>query len=191
MTMTQLAKATGISPSTVSREIGRLETSGVVVVESIGKAKLVQPNWSSPLAQPLRMMLTQTCGPLCELASLYLVLGVVDVQIFGSWAERYQGTPGPYPNDVDVAVIGHAIDFLEIQRACSRAARNLQAVTGGPTLDINPVVFDSFDWNNAEPESFPARVRQGALVAVPQPIQHPMTAPVAVQALGELVSATR
>lgn len=118
MTMTQLAAATDTSASTVSREVARLETAGIVVVETIGRAKLVGANWASPIARPLHMMLSQMCGPLRELVALYGVPGVVSLFVFGSWAERYVGIPGPYPNDVDVLIIGDNVDQLSIQMAC-------------------------------------------------------------------------
>lgn len=171
MTMTQLAATTGISPSTVSREVARLETAEIVVVETIGRAKLVRPNWDSPMAQPLRMMLTQTCGPLRELGALYEIAGVRSVWIFGSWAERYQGTPGPYPNDVDVLLVGTAnVDVLAVQTVCSRATRELQKLTAGPPLDINPVVITIDEWaEGPTPNAFLERVKGGALVAVPKP----------------------
>jgi Winged helix-turn-helix DNA-binding len=169
MTMTQLADATGISASTVSREVGRLETAGIVIVETIGRAKLVTPNWASPISQPLRMMLTQTCGPLHELAALYDVPGVSSAFVFGSWAERYVGMPGPYPNDLDVLVVStDDVDVLSIQTICSRISRDLKKYTGGPPLDINPVVVPFDDWiTDPSPTAFLDRVKSGALVDVP------------------------
>ena len=182
MTMTQLATATGISASTVSREVARLETAGIVIVETIGRAKLVTPNWASPMAQPLRMMLTQTCGPLSELGPLYRVPGVSSVFLFGSWAERYQGTPGPYPNDVDVLVIGtDIVDVLAVQTVCSRASRELQKMTGGPSLDINPVIITIEQWMHAPSENtFLDRVKAGGLVEVPRPATYATAEPVPV-----------
>ena len=174
MTMTQLAAATGISASTVSREVARLETAGIVIVETIGRAKLVTPNWASPMAQPLRMMLTQTCGPLCELGALYSIPGVRSVFLFGSWAERYLGTSGPYPNDVDVLVIGtDVVEPFSVQTVCSRAARDLQRYAGGPPLDINPVIITIEQWNHVPGENtFLERVKAGALVDVPRPVTY-------------------
>ena len=184
MTMTQLAAATGISASTVSREVARLETAGIVIVETIGRAKLVRPNWTSPMAQPLRMMLTQTCGPLCELGALYSIPGVWSVFLFGSWAERYQGTPGPYPNDVDVLVIGtDIVDVFSVQTVCSRASRDLQKYTGGPPLDINPVIITIEQWNHVPGENaFLERVKAGALVDVPRRVTYVTTEAVPVVA---------
>lgn len=184
LTMTQLADATGISASTVSREVARLQTAGIVTVETIGRAKLVTANWASPMAHPLRMMLTQTCGPVFELGALCTVPGVVSVFLFGSWAERYHGTPGPYPNDVDVLVIGtDIVDLLAVQTVCSRASRDLQAYTGGPPLDINPVVITIQEWvTDPSPNAFLERVKAGPLVEVLRPATYGTTEAVPVVA---------
>jgi IclR helix-turn-helix domain len=176
MTLTEIAKATGISVSTVAREVARLEVSQIVVVETIGRAKRATPNWSSPLARPLQMLLTQTCGPLCELAVLYNIPNVDDVVLFGSWAERYQGTAGPYPNDVDVAVIGDGVDLLAVHQTCAKVSRTLQHLSGGPALEINPVIFPSSDWAHPEPDSLAYRLKTtGQLLTVNRPVGYVAT----------------
>ena len=179
MTLTDLAKATGISLSTVSREVGRLEESGIVSIQTIGRAKLARPNWTSPFARPLQMLLTQTCGPLCELRVLHTLPGVREVWLFGSWAERYQGTPGPYPNDVDVAVIGTNVDLLAVHQACAQATRTLQRLTGGAPLDINPVIFPTDEWQHPTEGTLAAHLREepGKLVQVITPIVFVATEP--------------
>jgi hypothetical protein len=183
MTLSELARATGISVSTVAREVGRLETSGIVKVETIGRAKRATPNWLSPLAQPLKMLLTQTCGPLHELAALYRVAGVRRVFLFGSWAQRYQGTPGPYPNDVDVAVIGDDVDLLAVHAVCSQVTRTLQNLTGGPAMEINPVIFPASEWDTPEPDTFSAQLHNsGQMVEVNRPPVYVATKPVPVDA---------
>lgn len=187
MTMTQIAAATGISPSTVSREAAQLETAGIVIVQTIGRAKVVTPNWESPMAHPLRMLLTQTCGPLGELRALYDDPGVASVMIFGSWAERYRGTPGPYPNDVDVLVVGdESVDMLRVQTVCARASRDLQLSAGGTPIDINPVVITSAEWaTHPSPNAFLERVQAGALVDIPRRMAHPTSVAVPMAVVGQ------
>jgi DNA-binding Lrp family transcriptional regulator len=182
MTMSQLAAATGISASTISREVARLETCGVVTVETIGRSNLVGPNWASPLGKPLRMMLAHTCGPLWELGVLRDVPGVDVVFVFGSWAERYQGFPGPYPNDIDVLVVADdSVDSLVVQTICSRAARDLQKYAGGTLLDINPVVITAQQW--VDPQSaFLERVKAGAIVEVTRQPSQLSAAPMLIPA---------
>jgi predicted nucleotidyltransferase len=40
--------------------------------------------------------------------ALCAVEGIEKVFVYGSWAARYHGEPGPVPNDVDVLVVGDA-----------------------------------------------------------------------------------
>jgi predicted nucleotidyltransferase len=75
------------------------------------------------------------------------VPGVVEAYIYGSWAARYTGEPGPVPNDVDVLVLGTAKedDLYDIAReAESRLRRevNISAVT--PRYWEAPDPADSF-----------------------------------------------
>ncbi len=189
MTLTELARATGISVSTVAREVARLELSQIVVVETIGRAKRATPNWASPLARPLQMLLTQTCGPLCDLAAIYQVPNVREVVMFGSWAERYQGTAGPYPNDVDVAVIGNRVDLLAVHHACAQVSRTLQRLSGGPALEINPVIFPSSDWDHPAPDSLADRLKtSGQLVNVYRPVVYVPTEPVPLHPVVDMLS---
>jgi predicted nucleotidyltransferase len=59
--------------------------------------------------------------------------GLADVEaayLFGSWAARYAGQPGPAPADIDLLVIGGPDrDDLDdaVQRASSRLAREVNA----------------------------------------------------------------
>jgi predicted nucleotidyltransferase len=40
-----------------------------------------------------------------------------EVFIFGSWAARYHGEPGPSPNDVDVAVVSESLTRFDLAEA--------------------------------------------------------------------------
>jgi hypothetical protein len=63
----------------------------------------------SLLTRPLTDLLAVTYGPLPVLTrSLAGLEGVDRAFIYGSWAARYSGEPGPVPADVDVVVIGDA-----------------------------------------------------------------------------------
>ena len=50
--------------------------------------------------------------------------GIEAIYIYGSWAARQRGEPGPTPNDIDVLVIGRP-DRDEIYDAAQRAQRRL------------------------------------------------------------------
>jgi predicted nucleotidyltransferase len=63
----------------------------------------------SALSRPLTDLLTVTYGPLPVLTEeLRTVPGIAKAYLYGSWAARYSGEPGPPPNDVDVLVVGDA-----------------------------------------------------------------------------------
>jgi predicted nucleotidyltransferase len=53
-------------------------------------------------------LIAVTYGPLPVLSeALAGFAGVGEAYIYGSWAARYNGEPGPPPADVDVLVVGH------------------------------------------------------------------------------------
>jgi hypothetical protein len=60
------------------------------------------------------------------------------VLIYGSWADRYHGTPGPPPNDVDVLVVG-SVDRTDVYDAADRA----QARLG---IQVNPIIRTAEQW---------------------------------------------
>src|SRR5262245_38254227 len=109
--VTDLARRFGVSQSTVSREADRLVEGGLAIEERRGNLRLLRANQDTPLARPLTDLLALTYGPISILGDLLAnVDGVDDAYIYGSWAARYQGEPGPVPHDVDVLVVGRADD---------------------------------------------------------------------------------
>lgn len=155
-----LAQRAGVAQATASREVARLAEHGLVVTRSLGRNTLVRPNWDLPWAKDLRSILVQTVGVLGQLAdALGRVAGVDEAFVFGSWAARYRGEPGPPPRDIDVLVIGD-ISLRSVRRACSRVEEQLH-------VDVNPVVLSPPDWSAAEPEPFVAQLRSQPLVQIP------------------------
>jgi hypothetical protein len=72
---------------------------------NVGRARLVSSNGESRLARPLTDLLAVTYGPLTVVDEEFGGLDEVDlVLIYGSWAARYRGEPGPPPQEVDVLV---------------------------------------------------------------------------------------
>ena len=56
--------------------------------------------------------------------------GVEEAYLFGSWARRYEGEPGPPPGEIDVVVIGQPdVD------AVYEARREASAILG---QEVNP-----------------------------------------------------
>jgi DNA-binding transcriptional ArsR family regulator len=141
----EVARRAGVQPTTASRELSRLEDYGVVTSRLLGRARLVRAAWEQPWAPDLAALLAKTVGVPAQLAAaLSAVEGVEAAFIFGSWAARYHGEPGPAPRDIDVVVIGDA-DVYAVRRAFRPLEKDLR-------LEINPVVVAGGRWDNPEPE---------------------------------------
>ena len=156
----ELAKRADVAQATASREVARLASHGLVITRALGRNTLVGANWKLPWAKELRAILVQTVGILGRLGTaLSGVSGVEEAFVFGSWAARYLGEPGPAPNDIDVLVVGEA-PLRSVRQACGDVERELR-------VDVNPIVVDRRRWSEPEPEPFIAQVKSGALVPIP------------------------
>lgn len=159
LTIGELAKRADVAQATASREVARLEEHGLAIGRSIGRNRLIQPNWSLPWAPELRSILAQTVGVLGRLSeTLSGVIGVEVAFIFGSWAARYTGEPGPFPQDVDVVVIGNAV-LRTVRKVCRKVEEDLR-------IEINPIVIDQARWDSPKPEPFVAQIKDQALVPI-------------------------
>lgn len=104
-----IADRVGASEATVLREVNRLAEADLIVETRQGRSRLVRPNPDNPATEPLTDLLAVTFGPVPILReALSTVTGVEEAYIYGSWAQRYLGTPGRSPGDIDVLVIGDA-----------------------------------------------------------------------------------
>lgn len=155
-----LAERANVAQGTASREVARLAEHGVVVTRKLGRNTLVRANWSLSWAADLRSILLQTLGVLGQLAdALRTVGGIEEALIFGSWASRYEGEPGPPPRDVDLLVVGDA-DLRAVRRAC-------QPIQEALRVEINPVVLTAAEWTATTPDPFVAQLKSQPLVPVP------------------------
>lgn len=156
----ELARRAGVAQATVSREVARLAEHGLVVTRRLGRNTLVQANWSLPWANELRSILLQTVGILGRLgAALAEVRGVESAYVFGSWAARYEGLPGPTPRDIDVLVVGDA-DLRSVRGACRSVEEELR-------VEINPVAVKPLDWSSTDPSPFIVQIKSQPLVPIP------------------------
>jgi hypothetical protein len=81
----------------------RLVGAGLPTDRRVGNVRLLRAATDTPLSRPLTDLLAVTYGPLPVLTdALAAVPGVERAFIYGSWAARYRGEPGPVPDDVDV-----------------------------------------------------------------------------------------
>jgi DNA-binding transcriptional ArsR family regulator len=157
--VTDLAQRFMVSQSTISREADRLTAAGLIQEVRRGNLRLLQANLDSPLARPLTELLTLTYGPVAVLGDvLAAVEGVDEAYIYGSWAARYAGEPGPPPRDVDVLVVGDADDD-EIFDAARTAERQL-----GREVNIHRIAAKA--WRTPGDDPFLTSVRSRPIVPI-------------------------
>jgi len=156
--LTEAAALIGASVKTVHTEATRLIAAGFVRDSRRGNVHLLRAVTGTPISRPLTDLLAVTYGPLPVLNDLLAgVEGITHAFIYGSWAARYLGEPGPVPGDVDVLVVGTADpdDLDEI----ARAAQNRL----GRPVDIRRIRPAA--WASPDPaDPFLASVRERPLV---------------------------
>jgi len=107
--LTEAARLVGTSVRAVHHVVDDLDEAALVTTRRSGNLRLVSANINSLIARPLTDLLTVTYGPVPVLTELLSAVdGVERAFVYGSWAARYRGEPGPVPNDVDVLVVGTA-----------------------------------------------------------------------------------
>lgn len=127
----------------VSRELARLEKTGILVLTIEGKQKYYQSNRKSPVFAELHGLVVKTAGVADVLKT---ALGPVRQKIraafiFGSTAMNTENRT----SDIDLMVIG-SISFAKVSSAVSQAEKILQR-------EVNPVVYS--------PSEFKQKVRGG------------------------------
>lgn len=125
-TLTELARDLASSHTAVLRETNRLVAADILADRRLGRSRLVRARTDTPLARPLSDLIAVAFGPAPVLTEeLRTVAGVEHALIYGSWAARYHGVPGPHPADIDVLVVGDP-DPDELFDAAERAGRRLR-----------------------------------------------------------------
>ena len=100
-----------------------------------------------------------TFGPRAVIGEEFAHVDADRVVIFGSWAARLQGEPGPPPADIDVLVIGDRVTRDEVYEAAERAEARL----GRP---INPVVRTAHAWQHAADDPLLDEIQRRPLIEV-------------------------
>lgn len=157
-TLSDLARLLDASLTTVHTEVGRLSAAGLITERRVGRARLVAANTRHPLAPSLTELLTLTYGPEAVLPQLVRGIGGVDeALLYGSWAARRLGVPGPFPSDVDLLLVG------DLSRR--RAARLQAEATAALRMDVNVAVLSLDEWTTPT-TGFSRTVREGPTVAL-------------------------
>lgn len=160
-TIEQLATRVAQPYQTVANEVRRLQAGDLVTTRTIGRSKLLRANEASPYFAPLSQLALMSFGPPLVVGEEFAgVAGVEQVFIFGSWAARYVGEPGPAPNDVDVLLVG-APDRDEAYEAARRAQDRLGR-------EVNVSIRSARQWKHGE-DSFTKQLRSSPLLQIPPP----------------------
>jgi predicted nucleotidyltransferase len=154
-----IARELGLDDGGLTREADRLERAGLIRSERIGRSRTLVPNDDSPYFRDLYNLLLKAFGPITVLATeLSKIDGVEQAYIYGSWAARYAGEPGPDPADLDVLVVGDPPSGLELNDVAiglfSRLGR-----------EVNLHVVEPAAWDAAE-SGFLREVRSRPLVPI-------------------------
>jgi DNA-binding transcriptional ArsR family regulator len=153
-----LAERVGAPQATVSREVARLAEGGLVRTRREGNRTLVTASVEASIAPELQSLLGKLYGPPARIReALAAVPGVQRALIFGSWAARWQGTPGPVPRDIDVLVVGE-VEHDVVWTAAAELARELG-------IEVNPTIRTPAEWQQ-DPTGFAQQVREGPQVDV-------------------------
>lgn len=156
-TLTDLARRLRIPLTTLQREADRLVEAGLLRDRSLGRARLLRANTDNRAYPALTQLLELTFGPQTVIAEEFGQLGGERVLIYGSWAERFNGTTGAPPNDIDVLVVG------DVQRAdLYDAADRAQARLG---MQVNPVMRTAGQWQD-DADPLVAQIKASATVDV-------------------------
>src|SRR5690349_7391050 len=154
--ITELAMAFGVSMTTVLREVGRLTEGGILEDRRLGRNRLIRARTDTPLYRPLTDLIAVTFGPLPLLTeALSKLPGVTEAYIYGSWAARYNGEPGPPPGDVDVLVVGSP-DADALFDLAERVSRQLAR-----EVNVHRIAPES--WSTSTTDPFITSVRERPL----------------------------
>jgi DNA-binding transcriptional ArsR family regulator len=155
-TIAELVERTGKPQPTVAREVERLADAGLVDSELHAGRRAVRAATTSPIFEDLKSLLTKTIGPKAVIEEqLSGIKGVEHAAIYGSWAARFHGAPGPQPNDIDVLVIG-TVDITKVRAAAEVATKTLGK-------DVNVSVLTPKEWTEAR-TGFVRNVKDSPLV---------------------------
>ncbi len=107
LTISEIGRRAGVLPAVAHREVTRLIDADVLRDRREGNNRLVRANTEHPLWPLMSQIVTETYGPVPVLRNLLAAVpGIREAYIYGSWAARRAGLPGPPPRDIDVLVVG-------------------------------------------------------------------------------------
>ena len=116
----------------VQRELARLQSSGLVTVQQIGRQKHYQANRASPVFEELRGLVLKTVGLADVLRAALAPLRdrIMAAFVFGSVAKGRDSAA----SDIDLMVVSDALSYADLFTALESAVESL----GRP---VNPTVY--------------------------------------------------
>ena len=154
----ELAERTASPYPSVSRELRRLGQAEILIGESTGRTRLWRANRDNPYFRPLQKLVAASFGPAQVVAEEFGKVDSVDeILIYGSWAARSSGEPGPTPRDIDVLVLGRPAR-TDLYEAAQRAERRLGR-------EVNASTRPSEDWADAS-DGFARQVKASPVVRI-------------------------
>lgn len=159
-TAAAIAERFGLSRQAVSTEARRLLGAGIIRHHVVGRNKLLAMVDAHPAASALRTLVNLTIGPLVDLGRLYDIDGVERVLVFGSWARRHLGEPGPTPRDIDVLVIGTPDDYSVTSFCLDLSGRH--------GVEVSPMIVSSDEFAIRGRNPILDEIASGPLVEVRQ-----------------------
>lgn len=139
----EIARLTGTTPGTLTRELSKLVKAGVLNVQKVGNQAHYSANCDCPVFDELASILRKTSGLTDVLAEALLPLAdQIEVAfVFGSIASGKARSE----SDIDVMVIGD-VSF----KAVVTALYPLQERLG---RELNPKVYSRMEWRNLVAEN--------------------------------------
>lgn len=147
-TLQQLTDALAAPRSSVHRELGRAEATGIIRRDATARPHLFAAATDEPLHEPLAALLRASVGVEARLRSALEHPGILAAAIYGSWAT---GARRP-DSDIDVLVIGDA-DLRELRSLVRPVGKS-----AGRTIDLTLLTVDEFQQLVKERSSFARRV---------------------------------
>jgi len=155
-TLPELARSVAAPQSSVHRELGRAEASGVIRRDASARPHRFAAAQDDPLYGPLAALLSRSIGIEGQLRVALSRPDVTAAAIFGSWAD---GTRRP-GSDIDVLVIGDA-DLQDLRRRVRPIGRS-----AGRTIDVALLAPDEFRQLRKNEASFARRVLEAPTIAL-------------------------
>ena len=128
----EIIRLAGSGTGAVQRELAKLHSAGLVVVERVGNQKHFRANRSAPVFEELRSLVVKTSG-LADVVRTALVPVAPQVHaafIFGSFAKNEATTS----SDVDLMLISDTLAYPDIFAALEAAAQRLGRA-------VNPTIY--------------------------------------------------